>query len=184
MAMSKAEITEKSEAIFRHWQAPFPINSLHYIHLFLSIDKFNEVNTNPFLHFIQSLAPHTLPVVPVTDFEQDVLTHIAISPEIELAENDWGIPEPKIQKTKIAPSQLDMVLVPMLGFDLALNRLGYGKGFYDQFLAQTRPDCKKIGLCLEMGKVSDGIPTQPHDFPLDAVVTESGVYWAPDRKIG
>jgi 5-formyltetrahydrofolate cyclo-ligase len=122
------------------------------------------------------LAPQTLVVVPVTDFEQDILSHIALSPEVELEVNDWGIPEPKIHKNKVSPSQLDMVLVPMLGFDSHLNRLGYGKGHYDHFLAQTRPDCLKIGICFDLGLVEEGIPAEPHDFPLDAVITESAIY--------
>ena len=176
MELTRDEIETKSLQIFESWKSAFPIDHLSLIHLFLSIEKFNEVNTQPFLEHIQSFSPKVLPVVPVTDFEQDILTHIAISPEIEIERNDWGIPEPKIHKRKVSPSELDMVLVPLLAFDKHCNRLGYGKGHYDNFLVQTRPDCLKIGICFEVGKLDQDIPVEPHDFPLDAVITEAGIY--------
>lgn len=174
--LNAAEIAEKSSALFQNWQREFFHPSIKSIHVFISIQKFNEVDTSPFIEFIQSQINGPELVVPVTDFEQDILTHIAITPEMELAENDWGIKEPVIKNRKVSPSQLDMVLVPMMGFDRQLNRIGYGKGHYDKFLAQTRPDCLKIGLCFDLGLIEEGLPYEPHDFPLDAVVTESRVW--------
>jgi 5,10-methenyltetrahydrofolate synthetase len=70
--------------------------------------------------------------------------------------------------------QFDAVIVPMLGFDTNLQRIGYGGGYYDTFLA-TQPQARKIGICFEIGKV-ESIPAELHDIPLDCIITESQVY--------
>lgn len=70
--------------------------------------------------------------------------------------------------------KFDVIIVPMLGFDASLQRLGYGGGYYDRFLAD-QPAAKKIGVCYEIGKI-ENIPAEPHDVPLDFIVTESNTY--------
>ena len=59
--------------------------------------------------------------------------------------NDWGIDEPKGGKI-ISPDKIDVVFVPLLACDYRGNRIGYGGGYYDRFLAQCKPDVLKIGL--------------------------------------
>lgn len=66
-----------------------------------------------------------------------------------------------------------MIIVPMLGFDGALHRLGYGGGYYDRLLAR-QATARKIGLCYDLGRLEQ-LPVEPHDQPLDAVITENGV---------
>jgi 5,10-methenyltetrahydrofolate synthetase len=70
--------------------------------------------------------------------------------------------------------EFDVVIVPMLGFDAWLHRVGYGGGYYDRFLAE-QPKAQKIGVCYELGK-GEQIPAEPHDVPLDMIVTESNTY--------
>ncbi len=72
------------------------------------------------------------------------------------------------------PTEFDIIIVPMLGFDKNLHRIGYGGGYYDKFLA-TQPQAKKIGVCFEAGKL-DYIPSELHDVALDAVITETQTY--------
>ena len=68
----------------------------------------------------------------------------------------------------------DIIIVPMLGFDDKLHRVGYGGGYYDKFLA-GQPQAQKIGVCYEAGKVAQ-IPAESQDIPLDVIVTEERVY--------
>jgi 5-formyltetrahydrofolate cyclo-ligase len=68
-----------------------------------------------------------------------------------------------------------MVLIPLLAFDKAGHRVGYGKGFYDRFLADCRPDVQKVGLSLELPIESITDPN-PFDVPLDAVVMPDGIW--------
>jgi 5,10-methenyltetrahydrofolate synthetase len=69
----------------------------------------------------------------------------------------------------------DVILVPLLGFDTLGYRLGYGGGYYDAFLA-TQPQAFTIGLAYEASRQVDDLPREPHDVPLDCVVTERRNY--------
>ena len=79
-----------------------------------------------------------------------------------------------IKGYKQMPKQFDLIIVPMLGFDITLNRIGYGGGYYDKFLV-TQPGALKVGVCLEQGKVKK-LPTEPHDVPLDIIISDSNKY--------
>jgi 5-formyltetrahydrofolate cyclo-ligase len=65
------------------------------------------------------------------------------------------------------------LIVPLLGFDAAGYRLGYGGGYYDRTLAAMAPRPLSIGVGYELGRL-DTIHPQAHDIPLDAIVTENG----------
>lgn len=67
----------------------------------------------------------------------------------------------------------DLLLVPLLAFDAGCNRLGYGGGYYDRTIAAL-PGVRTIGCAYAVQQV-DAVPVLPHDAPLDAVATESGV---------
>jgi 5-formyltetrahydrofolate cyclo-ligase len=68
----------------------------------------------------------------------------------------------------------DLLLVPMVGFDALGYRLGYGGGYYDRTLASLTPRPRTIGVGFERGRMRTLHP-QPHDVPLDAIVTETGL---------
>ena len=74
----------------------------------------------------------------------------------------------------IMPETLDLVFVPLLAFDKTGQRVGYGKGFYDRFLAACRPDTIKIGLSLETS-VAQVADVHEGDVVLDYVITPAGV---------
>ncbi|HEX6997994.1 MAG TPA: 5-formyltetrahydrofolate cyclo-ligase [Gammaproteobacteria bacterium] len=80
----------------------------------------------------------------------------------------WNIPSPA-ERIPIVP---DVLLVPLLGFDGEGYRLGYGGGYYDRTLAAMEVKPFTIGVGLELGRL-DTIYPQPHDIPMDAIVTES-----------
>ncbi|MGH7156833.1 MAG: 5-formyltetrahydrofolate cyclo-ligase, partial [Candidatus Saccharimonadales bacterium] len=73
--------------------------------------------------------------------------------------------------TEITTAKFDLILVPVLAFDKENYRLGWGGGFYDKFLA-NQPQALKIGLGFQDGLVEQGLPHEPHDVPLDKVITE------------
>ncbi len=96
----------------------------------------------------------------------------AWAPGEPLAETTWGIQEPLGDAVVLEP---DVVLVPLLAFDVFGFRLGYGGGFYDRTLAALR--AKKtivaVGLAYDEQKV-DAVPHESYDQPLDWVLTPSG----------
>lgn len=90
-----------------------------------------------------------------------------------------GIPEPVWRADAVFPAQeLDMVILPGLLFDRNGNRLGYGGGYYDRFLAGKAPQALRLGLAFSCQLVFS-IPAQNHDMRLDLLVTEKEVLrWA------
>jgi len=83
----------------------------------------------------------------------------------------FGIPEP-VNGPAVVPGVL---LVPLLGFDPAGYRLGYGGGYFDRTLAAYPVRPRTIGVGFEIGRLPT-IHPQPHDIPLDMIVTEAGVF--------
>ena len=100
-----------------------------------------------------------------------------------LTNNRFGIPEPQPDPDKLlAARKLDLVIVPLLGFDSDCHRLGMGGGYYDRSFAFTRRlnyirHPFLLGFAHESQRV-DRLPTQPWDITLNAVVTEHKLYSA------
>lgn len=86
--------------------------------------------------------------------------------------------EPPAAADPVDVSQLDLVLVPGVGFDAAGRRLGRGRGHYDATLAALPDRTVRIGLAFEVQLVPE-VPQEPHDMALDAIVTEDRVLWRP-----
>ena len=99
-----------------------------------------------------------------------------------LQDNRYKIPEPVVPANQIIkPIQLDLVLTPLVGFDDEGLRLGMGGGFYDRSFAFRRradalPQPCLIGIAYESQHLPQLLPKRDWDIPLDAVITESGVY--------
>ena len=92
----------------------------------------------------------------------------------EFAISDWGIPEP-VGGTIVKPTDFDIVLIPLLAFDKNGQRVGYGKGFYDRYLLNCRPDCLKIGISL-FDPVDLIEEVESHDIPLDIAICPAKLY--------
>ena len=85
----------------------------------------------------------------------------------------FGLTEPLASAEIMTPS---IVLVPMLAFDAAGYRLGYGGGYYDRTLALLRAAGKVVAVGIAYaGQEVPGLPRRDHDEPLDAIVTEKGL---------
>src|SRR5690606_16826023 len=80
----------------------------------------------------------------------------------------WGIPIP----AEPDPVQPDVLLIPLVGMDKQCYRLGYGGGYYDRTLASLSPRPFAIGVGFELGRLETICP-QPHDIPMDTIVTEA-----------
>jgi 5-formyltetrahydrofolate cyclo-ligase len=83
----------------------------------------------------------------------------------------WNIPEPTEQAEIVLP---DVVIAPIVGFDRAAYRLGYGGGFYDRTLASFAKRPRVFGVGYSQAALRTIFP-QPHDIPTDAVITERGI---------
>jgi 5-formyltetrahydrofolate cyclo-ligase len=87
--------------------------------------------------------------------------------------NQWGILEPADGRQQVAISDLDLVVVPGVGFDRSGLRLGFGGGFYDRLLERVKPETVTVGFGYSF-QVLDKIPKAGHDRKVKRVVTEQG----------
>lgn len=101
------------------------------------------------------------------------------TPDMRMEPGIWNIPVPA-ERRPLPPA---ILVVPLLGFDAACYRLGNGGGYYDRTLAALQPRPLAIGIGYELGRL-ETIHPQPHDVPLDVVVTEVGVHWPRGRPTG
>lgn len=115
-------------------------------HIFLPIAKFREINTHAIISWFELHYPNLKFCVPVADLKSGEMSHILLNSKAnQLSENKWGILEPQYGEP-VPINKIDLVFVPLLAFDRQGYRVGYGKGFYDRFLALCSPDVKKYGL--------------------------------------
>ena len=89
-----------------------------------------------------------------------------------------GILEPSEARPLMKSTDADVIILPGLGFDRHLHRLGYGKGFYDRYLTRDLKALKiAIGYEVQFGM---DFPTGDHDIPADVLVTDAGIRWSKD----
>jgi 5-formyltetrahydrofolate cyclo-ligase len=173
--LSPIEYHERNEACLELLKKELVQRRFKTIHMFLPIAQNSEPNTWQLTNWFDEQLPAVKVVVPKSDFKHNSLINYEFDDALELETNKLGIPEP-IKGNIIPPSSIDLVLLPMLGFDLRGYRLGYGKGFYDRFLTNDcRPDVQKMGICLL--SPLDEFPFEDiHDVKMDVCVTPWKVY--------
>lgn len=109
--------------------------------------------------------------LPVVMDKDSPLEFRAWTPHSEMVEDRYGIHIPALGDT-LRP---DVILMPLNGFDEAGFRLGYGGGYFDRSLAAIEPRPRAIGVGFELARV-ESIQPQEYDLPMDAIVTEAGVF--------
>ena len=178
LALTPAEVARRSQQLsaqlFRH----FPVAAWRWLHVFLPLVSKHEPDT---WQIINRIWAEKLPVrlaAPVVQPDGISLRNYGLTPATPLLLNRWGIPEPAADPaTEVAPARFDAVLVPLLAVDERGQRVGYGGGFYDRFLAQCRPETQFIGLNLLADAPGPPLPdVLPTDVPLHACVGPGGVW--------
>ncbi|HEY5823767.1 MAG TPA: 5-formyltetrahydrofolate cyclo-ligase [Cyclobacteriaceae bacterium] len=144
------------------------------LHTYLPLEKNNEPDTWAIIDRIRREFPHIRISVPKVNPKTNELENFYFEGLHQIEVNTWGISEPK-QGVPTPTEKIDLVLVPLLTFDQKGDRIGYGKGYYDRFFSQCRPDCKKVGLSFfdPVELISD---LNEHDVKLNACVTPKQVY--------
>lgn len=153
--LTAQEVARLGASIVERLKTSMPWQEIKSLHCFEPIASQNEPDIVPFVRYLQAKYP-----------ELDIYTSRKIDDVWQAVH--WDGDEPKT-----VPA-FDAVIVPMLGFDDSLHRLGYGGGYYDRFLA-TQPQAQKIGVCFELGHV-DKLPTEAHDIRMDIIITETREY--------
>lgn len=123
------------------------------------------------LELVETLPKHQW-FFPRIDLER--LTFHRVRRVTDLVTGAFGIPEPHAGTEPFPIRHLDLVLCPGLGFGRDGSRLGRGGGFYDRVLAACRADTEIIGIAFD-SQLVPRVPVEPHDIPLDRLVTPSGL---------
>lgn len=149
-----------------------PIWGFSFYHIFLSIEEQKEVNTDYILNILSGKDKNIM--ISKSDFKTFEMTHFLLTDNTVIKKNDYNIPEP-IDDIEISNDKIDVVFIPLLAFDKKGNRVGYGKGFYDKFLSQCKPETLKIGLSFfeAEDEISDVFES---DVGLDYCVTPNDFY--------
>jgi 5-formyltetrahydrofolate cyclo-ligase len=140
--LTEQEIEEKSLAIANQL-VQMDIWDKTYYHLFLPIEEQKEVNTEYILNILQAKDKEI--VISKSDFATTSMSHFLLTDNTKIKKNEYNIPEP-ISGLPVPTEMIDVVFVPLLAYDKLGNRIGYGKGFYDTFLSECKPEVVKIGL--------------------------------------
>ena len=148
-----------------------PIWTFDYYHIFLPIEEKNEVDTSHILSILQGKDKNV--VLPKMGLDRK-LTNYLLTDTTILKKNSWNVPEPQ-NGLEVPTEMIDLVFVPLLAFDEQGNRIGYGKGFYDTFLAKCRPNVLKAGISFFEAEpnITDILPT---DIPMDYCITPNKIY--------
>jgi 5-formyltetrahydrofolate cyclo-ligase len=147
---------------------------LHMIHRYMPGQGMHEPDPGPLCEWLSFHNPGMTQVLPRVDMLSNEMSGIIINGRTELVMNKWGIPEPS-EGNEADPESIDLVLIPLLAFDLSGHRVGYGKGFYDRFLRNCRPDCIKAGLSF-FGPVESIDDLNVFDRKMDLCITPERVY--------
>jgi len=143
-----------------------------YFHVFLPITEQKEVNTEFILHLLSGKDKEI--IISKSDFTTRNMTHFLLTDSTKIKKNNYNIPEP-VDGIEVSTTKIEVVFVPLLAFDIKGNRVGYGKGFYDKFLSECKPETIKIGLSFfEPEKSINGILND--DVKLDYCITPSKTY--------
>jgi 5-formyltetrahydrofolate cyclo-ligase len=168
-AISGTQHSQAGTAAADHLQALPAWNHTQHLALYLPAD--GEIDTSRIVERARAAAVALY--LPVLD--RVGVMHFALwEPGARLEENRYGIPEPGPQHPLRAADQLDMVLMPLVGWSKSGERLGMGGGFYDRTLAGISGPLR-VGLGFECQRV-DQLPTESWDIPMDFVVTEAALH--------
>lgn len=155
-----------------------PLQQACCVALFLSFD--GELDTRPLIEALWQRGQQVcLPIL--HPFSAGQLLFLRYTPQSVMRPNRFGIQEPLTDVRQVIPlNKLDVMLVPLVAFDLQGQRLGMGGGFYDRTLQQYQDyHFQPVGLAHDCQQVGS-LPVEHWDIPLPAVITPSAIHqWPP-----
>ena len=169
LSLTKQEVDDLSQRVCKQLDK-LSIWRLKHYHIFISISKYNELDTSSIINKLKSEKK----IIIVPKISNNELVHIAINDQTEFSINEYGIKEPNNGHHFITEN-LDLIFIPLLAFDLEGHRVGYGKGYYDRFLKLTNKSSLKIGLSFfdPINKIQD---IDDNDVKLDYCITPTQIH--------
>ena len=167
------EIEKFNDLILINFQK-LNIPDIQCVHTYLASLKLGEPDTATIIRYLQFKNPFIKVVIPKIDIHSGKMVNFHFYEGMEMITNSYGIDEPK-EGSEMEEMDVDLVLIPLLAFDKKGNRVGFGKGYYDKFLARCRPGILKVGLSFfeAVDEIEDILSV---DVPLDYCVTPNNLY--------
>jgi 5-formyltetrahydrofolate cyclo-ligase len=172
-ALTAVERSKMDDLLLIQFQTvdlPFISNVFSY----WPIEENKEPNTHLFTDYLEFKFPDLKLLYPKSDFANNQMQAVWVNEETLFTKNPFNIYEPEAGEI-VAAEKIDMIIVPLLVADRNGYRVGYGKGFYDKFLASCREDCIKVGFSYfePLEAIDD---CNEFDVPLDLCITPQNVY--------
>lgn len=142
-ALSSAEHSQLSQRLCDQFFNVMDLSQVGVLHIYLPIEAKREPDTWLITNRIQKDFPHIRIVIPRVN--HDEMESIEYEGPAQLKKNEWQIWEPQYGKP-VNSKEIDLLIIPLLVFDVQGHRIGYGKGYYDRFLKTCGPNCDKVGL--------------------------------------
>lgn len=142
-------------------------SNTHVVGSFYPMEKHNEPNTILLTTYLQQFIPDIKIAYPVIDAISQTMQFYEATDTFNL--NSLGIHEP-LKKQFILNNTIDTFLVPLLGFDLTGQRIGFGKGYYDKFFSTCKYSNNRIGISY-FDPIPNLIDTHEFDVPLTHCIT-------------
>ncbi len=171
-SLSPDAVIEKSNLIRKALFNLPQFKSSQLIMFYVARDE--EVRTEEMIK--ESLRMEKRVAVPITKVkERNLVPSLLTDYDLELSPGTYQILEPKEEYVRpISPQEIDLIIVPAVAFDRRGSRLGFGGGFYDNFLKQVPPKTVRIGLAFQLQMVEE-LPSQEKDERVDIIITEEEV---------
>jgi len=170
--LSEDEWAERSAAIRARVRSLPELSAVSTVHGYWPQTEHHEVDTRPLIRDLHADGVTVaLPVVTAYPPARPEMAPRRFTGTEALTPNRWDILEPT-DAPPVDVDALELVLVPALGAGRKGHRIGHGTGYYDAFLASVR--APTVALVYEATLV-DALPADPHDQPVDVVVTETAV---------
>jgi len=172
-ALSVHDIEKFNDLIlinFQKLKLPF----INCVHTYVASLKLGEPDTAPIVRYLQFINPLVKIVIPKIDIHSGNINHYHFDEAVELITNSYGIDEPK-EGNLIKEDEIDLVLIPLLAFDKKGFRVGFGKGYYDKFLARCKPNVIKAGLSF-FDPVDEINDISGFDIPLNFCITPKEIF--------
>ncbi|MEB2780222.1 5-formyltetrahydrofolate cyclo-ligase [Algoriphagus sp. C2-6-M1] len=170
-ALSDEELEKKSFQITENVKAFLDKRKeLKHFHLFFPIPHHLEINTFLIRDYLEKRDGH----IYTSRVQHDslALQTLLLKPNTTFQLDKWGIPVP-LEFKLVSNELIQVVFVPLLAFDQKGNRIGFGKGYYDVFLANLDSSVLKVGLSFFAAELT--IPTELHDIVLDYCITPENI---------
>jgi 5-formyltetrahydrofolate cyclo-ligase len=172
-SMSEQEVNRKSKTIIEKVMNTEEFKKSKNLMVFLSFD--NEVYTFDLIDKAMDMGKKVIVPYTVKD-TYEIIPTLLKNIEEDLEVSSYGYLEPKKDKiTAVQEEDIDLTIVPGLAFDKNMNRIGFGKGYYDRYLAKTRKDSKNMAIAYEY-QVLEEIPYDDYDEKMDYIITEENIY--------